>query len=120
MSRARTSPLADELHEAAAEGTRDAAELARGGRHLRVRVTRLKGGGRIEPAGTPLTGPDALLVAEMPDTPIARARLDAIQLHGVLSMAGDPFEDIDQLDNEVETLLTKIALEWGAHKGMNR
>jgi hypothetical protein len=82
MSRARTSPLADELHEAAAEGTRDAAELARGGRHLRVRVTRLKGGGRIEPAGTPLTGPDALLVAEMPDTPIARAR----RRHGVFAI----------------------------------
>jgi hypothetical protein len=121
MSRARTSPLADELHEAAAEGTRDAAELARGGRHLRVRVTRLKGGGRIEPAGTPLTGPDALLVAEMPDSPLDRARLDAIQLHGVLSMVDDPHEDLATLDAEVQGLLTKIALEWGAHKkGMSR
>jgi len=119
--RIATPPLADELREAAAEGTHDAAELARGGRHLRVRVTRLPGGRQgVEPAGPPLTGDDALLVAEMPDTPLARARLDAIQLHGVLSMADDPHEDVDVLNAEVQGLLTKIALEWSAHKGKNR
>lgn len=121
MSRARHSPLAAELHEAADAGTHDAAELARGGRHLRVRVTRLKGGGRVEPVGPKLTGPDALLVAEMPDSPLARARLHAIQLHGVLSMAEDPFEDNDVINNEAQRLCASILLELGAHKkGMNR
>ena len=85
-----------------------------------MRVTRLPGGRRAEPVGPKLVGPDALLVAEMPDTPIARARLDAIQLHGVLSMADDGDEDPTVIDAEVQGLLTKIALEWGAHKGMNR
>lgn len=102
--------LAELLDEAREEATREVAqEATERARHSRVRAT-------VLPKGRPLTGPDALLVAEVPDTPIARARLDAIQLHGVLSMADDPFEDIDQLDNEVGTLLTKIALEWGAHK----
>lgn len=119
MSRARHSPLAAELHEAADAGTQDAAELARGGRHLRVRVTRIKGDRRIEPAGPPLTGDDALLVAEMPDTPIARARLDAIQLHGVLSMAGDPHEDPAVLDAEVQGLCASILDHYRAHRAEN-
>lgn len=116
MSRARTSPLADELHEALDAGTQDAAELARGGRHLRVRVTRLKGGGRVEPAGTPLTGPDALLIAEVPDSPLDRSRLDAIQLHGVLSMAADPYEDPEVIDREVESLCASILDHYRAHR----
>jgi len=117
MTRARTSPLADELHEAAAEGTRDAAELARGGRHLRVRATRLPGGRQgVEPVGPKLTGDDALLVAEMPDSPLARARLDALQLHGVLSMAGDPFEDPAVIDREVESLCASILDHYRTHR----
>lgn len=112
-----TSPLADELREAADEGTHDAAELARGVRHLRVRTTRLPGGRQgVEPVGPALTGPDALLVAEVPNTPIARARLHAIQLHGALSMAGDPFEDPAVIEAEVTQLLATIAREWSAHK----
>lgn len=120
MTRARTSLLADELREALAEGTHDAAELARG-RHLRVRGTRLPGGHQsVEPVGPALTGPDALLVAEVPNTPIARARLHAIQLHGALSMAGDPFEDPDVIEQEIQQLCVSILLEWGAHrKGTN-
>ena len=116
-----TSPLADELREAADEGTHDAAELARGVRHLRVRTTRLPGGRHgFEPVGPALTGPDALLVAEVPNTPIARARLHAIQLHGALSMAGDPFEDPDVIEQEIQQLCASILLEWGAHrKGTN-
>lgn len=115
-----TSPLADELREAADEGTHDAAELARGVRHLRVRTTRLPGGRQgVEPVGPALTGPDALLVAEVPNTPIARARLHAIQLHGVLSMATDPYEEPGVIDAEVNTLLENIAREWSAHKEEN-
>lgn len=49
-------------------------------------------------------------------SPLARARLDAIQLHGVLSMAGDPFEDPAVIEAEVTQLLATIAREWSAHK----
>ena len=112
-----TSPLADELREAADEGTHDAAELARGVRHLRVRTTRLPGGRQgVEPVGPALTGPDALLVAETPEAPLARARLDAIQLHGVLSMAGDPFEDTAVLDREVRDLCASILDHYRQHR----
>ena len=112
-----TSPLADELREAAAEGTHDAAELARGGRHLRVRGTRLPGGRQsVEPVGPKLTGPDALLLAETPAAPLARARLGAIQLHGVLSMAGDPFEDPAVLDAEVQGLCASILDHYRQHR----
>jgi len=106
MTRARTSPLADEL-----------ARDARSSRHLRVRTTRLPGGRQdVEPVGPALTGPDALILAETPAAPLARARLDAIQLHGVLSMAGDPFEDPAVIEAEVTQLLATIAREWSAHK----
>ena len=115
-SRAATSPLADDLRAALDAGTQDAAELARSTRHLRVRVTRLPGGRRAEPVGPKLTGPDALLVAEVPDTAIERARLDAIQLHGVLSMAGDPFEDLEVIDREVESLCASILDHYRAHR----
>ena len=115
-SRAHTSPLADELHAALDAGTQDAAELARSTRHLRVRVTRLPGGRRAEPVGPKLVGPDALLVAEVPDSPLARARLDALQLHGVLSMADDPHEDPEVIDREVANLCASILDHYRAHR----
>jgi hypothetical protein len=31
-------------------------------------------------------------------------------------MVGDPFEDPAVTDRDVQTLLTQIALDWGAHK----
>ena len=113
--RAATSPLADELRAALDAGTQDAAELARSTRHLRVRVTRLPGR-RIEPVGPKLAGPDALLVAEVPDSPLGRSRLDALQLHGVLSMADDPHEDPEVIDREVESLCASILDHYRAHR----
>jgi hypothetical protein len=102
--------LADLLDEEREAATLEVASEARQrARHSRVRAT-------VLPAGQPLTGPDALIVAEVPNTPIARARLAAIQLHGVLSMAGDPFEDPAVIEAEVTQLLATIAREWSAHK----
>lgn len=106
--------LADLLDEEREAATLEVASEARQrARHSRVRAT-------VLPAGQPLTGPDALIVAEVPNTPIARARLHAIQLHGALSMAGDPFEDPDVIEQEIQQLCASILLEWGAHrKGTN-
>lgn len=49
-------------------------------------------------------------------SPLARARLDAIQLHGVLSMAGDPFEDPDVNEREVRDLCASILDHYRAHR----
>lgn len=109
MTRARTSPLADDLRRAAAAGSTDAADLAHGHRHPLARP------GRVE-RRTPLTGDDALERALTPATPLDRARLRALELHGALSLVGDPFEDPAVTDRDVQTLLTQIALDWGDAK----
>lgn len=49
-------------------------------------------------------------------SPLARARLDAIQLHGVLSMADDPHEDPEVIDREVESLCASILDHYRAHR----
>lgn len=112
MTRARTSPLADDLRRALADGSADAADLAHGRRHPLARPGRVE---RLTPpvvVGHPLTGDDALELALTPASPLDRARLRVLELHGAMSMVGDPFEDPAVTDADVQTLLTQIALDW--------